>query len=292
MALDVTLPGSYISTQDFTLDATGIDPSTLQTGSLARFIYRASRRVDRICKQVLYSTLDTVQLLEDRTPEGYSIDLSDGLLKFFPKRFPIRSVTSITQQFSSSDTPAAIQSSWIHVDSGMRWGWIEGTWSTYKRQLPPMYLVYTDVNGWLATTLSVVSANSGPGGVGQLTLVPQPGQATVQGVYPGQTLEIQDTTPEIAVVASVSGNVVTLAAPLVTAAHAKDTFVVEQSFDELSFSDVQQATINLTAFYIKNKGIAPLVLKDEGIQPQRLSKVNYDLVDEAVELLVPFTVQA
>ena len=287
MALDVTLPGSYISTQDFTLDATGIDPGTLQAGSLARFIYRASRRVDRICRQVLYSTLDTVQLLEDRAPEGYSIDLSDGLLKFFPKRFPIRSVTSITQQFSSSDAPAAIQSSWIHIDSGMRWGWIEGVWSTYKRQMPPMYLVLSYVNGWLATTLKSQATS----GQAVLNLVPQPGQATVQGIYAGQTLEIQDTTPEIVIVQSVLGNAVTLTTNLVNT-HAADTFVVEQSFDELSFSDVQQATINLTAFYIKNKGIAPLVLKDENIQPQRLSKVNYDLVDEAVELLVPFTVQA
>jgi|SRR5579859_2373287 len=290
---DKTLPGSYISVGDFTQALTGIDPSSLAAGELARVIYRASRRCDRICRQVLYSTLDSVQLLEDRQPEGYSVDLSDGILKFFPKRFPIRSVTSITQQFSSSDNPAAIQSSWIHIDSSARWGWIEGTWSTYKRQMPPMYLQFTYVNGWLATTLAAVSNNSGPGGVGQLTLVPQPGQATVQGIYAGQALEIQDATPEIAVVASVAGNVVTLTAPLTTPAHAADVFVVESSFDELSFADVQQATINLASFAIKNKGIAPLVLKDERIEPQRRKQLmDVDLFDEAVELLVPFTVQA
>src|SRR5579859_2591918 len=289
---DKTLPGSYISVGDFTQALTGIDPSSLAAGELARVIYRASRRCDRICRQVLYSTLDTVQLLEDRQPEGYSIDLSDGILKFFPKRFPIRSVVSVTQQFSSSDAPAAIQSSWIHVDSGMRWGWIEGTWSTYKRQLPPMYLQFTYINGWLATTLSTASNNAGPGGVGQLTLTPQPGQATVQGIYAGQALEIQDANPEIGIVQSVSGNVVTLTAPLATPAHAADTFVVEQSFDELSFSDVQLATLNFASFFIKNKGIAPLVLKDERIESQKLSKTDRDLVDEAIELLVPFTVQA
>lgn len=284
---DTTLPGSYISVQDFTLDATGIDPSTLQTGSLPRFIHRASRRVDRICKQVLYSTLDTVQLLEDRAPEGYSVDLTDGLLKLFPKRFPIRSITSITQQFSSSDNPAAITPAWIHIESGMRWAWIEGTWYSYRHQLPPMYLVLTYVNGWLATTLASQAAS----GQKVLNLVPQPGQITVQGIYAGQTLEIQDTTPEIVTVASITNNAVTLVNNLANT-HAADTFVVESSFDELSFSDVQQATINLTAYYIKNKGIAPLVLKDERIEPQRLSKTDFGLVEEAVELLIPFTVQA
>jgi hypothetical protein len=282
------LPGSYISTQDFSQALTGIDPTVLAPGELARTIYRASRRADRICRQVLYSTLDTVQLLEDRAPEGYSIDLSDGLLKFFPKRFPLRSVVSITQQFSSSDAPAAIQSSWIHIDSGARWGWIEGVWSTYKRQMPPMYLVLAYLNGWLATTLS----NQAASGQAVLNLVPQPGQASVQGIYAGQTLEIQDSIPEIVTVLSVSANAVTLTANLANT-HAADTFVVESSFDELSFADVQQAVINLASFAIKNKGIAPMVLKDERIEPQRPGKmVDLDLVDEARELLIPFTVQA
>jgi len=284
---DLTLPGSYISVGDFTQSNTGIDPSTLQAGELARFIFRASRRCDRICKQVLYSTLDTVQLLEDRTPEGYSIDLSDGLLKLFPKRFPIRAINSITQQFSSSDAPAAITSSWIHIDSGMRWAWIEGVWSTYKRQMPPMYLVLTYLNGWLATTLSAQAVSGQP----VLNLVPQPGQPSVEGIFPGQTLEIQDATPEVVTVLSVSANAVTLTANLANT-HAKDTFVVESSFDELSFSDVQQATLNLTSFFIKNKGIAPLVLKDEAILPQKISKADFGLVEEAMDLLVPFTVQA
>lgn len=284
---DTTLPGSYISVGDFTQSNTGIDPSTLQAGELARFIFRASRRADTICKQVLYSTLDTVQLLEDRSPEGYSIDLSDGLLKFFPKRFPIRQVVSITQQFSSSDNPAAIPANWIHIDSSARWGWLEGTWSTYKRQMPPMYLVLQYLNGWMATTLASQAAS----GQKVLNLVPQPGQTTVEGIFPGQALEIQDATPEIGIVASVSNNAVTLVNNLAST-HAADTFVVETSFNELSFSDVQQATLNLTSFFIKNRGIAPVVLKDESIQPQRMSKTDRDLVDEAIELLLPFTVQA
>ena len=50
---DLTLPGSYISVQDFTQSNTGIDPGSLQAGELARFIFRASRRCDTICKQVL-----------------------------------------------------------------------------------------------------------------------------------------------------------------------------------------------------------------------------------------------
>lgn len=254
---------------------------------MARIIYRASRRADRICRQVLYSTTDTVQLLEDRAPEGFSVDLSDGILKFFPKRFPIRSIVSISQQFSSSDAPALIQASWIHVDSSARWGWVEGTWSSYKRQFPPMYLVLTYVNGWMATTLAA-PANSGQP---VLNLVPQPGQATVQGVYAGQALEIQDATPEVVVVQSISGNAVTLTANLAFN-HGVDTMAVETSFDELSFADVQQATLNIASFFIKEKGIAPLVLKDERVEPQRLSKTDRSLMDEAVELLQPFTVQA
>ncbi|HEV2036887.1 MAG TPA: hypothetical protein VGU71_22275 [Candidatus Dormibacteraeota bacterium] len=287
MALDTTLPGSYISTQDFSQSNTGIDPSTMPAGELARFIFRASRRCDRVCKQVLYSTLDTVQLLEDRSPEGYSIDLSDGILKLFPKRFPIRSITSVTQQFSSSEAPAPIQSNWIHIDSGARWAWIEGTWSSFKRQLPPMYLVFTYVNGWMATTLRSQAAS----GQAVLNLVPQPGQTTVQGIYAGQALEIQDATPEVVQVLSVAGNAVTLTANLVST-HAADTFVVESSYNELSFSDVQLATLNFTAFFIKNKGIAPLVLKDERIEGQKISKSDFGLVEEAIDLLLPFTVQA
>ena len=282
-----TLPGSYISRQDFTQAETGIDPGALPAGELERIIYRASRTADMMCKQVLYSTLDTVQVLEDRSPEGYSIDLTDGLLKIFPKRFPIRSVTSITQQFSSSNSPAAITSSWIHIDSSARWIWVEGTWFSYKRQLPPMYLVLAYVNGWLATTLQSQAA----GGQANLTLVPQPGQATVQGVYAGQILEIQDATPEVVTVQSISGNVVTLTANLAST-HAADTFVVETSYDELSFANVQQAVIHLTTYFIKEKGIAPLVLKDERIEPSRRTGPEQDLWDKAKELLLPFTVQA
>lgn len=228
-----------------------------------------------------------MQLLEDRSPEGYSIDLSDGILKLFPKRFPIRSIVSITQQFSSSNSPAPIQASWIHIDSGMRWAWVEGIWTTYKRQMPPMYLVLAYINGWLATTLSAPALAGQP----VIALVPQPGQATVQGVFAGQALEIQDATPEVVQVLSVSGNNVTLAGNLANN-HGLDTMAVESSFDELSFSDVQQATVNLTAYFIKNKGIAPLVLKDERIEPQKISKSDFGLVEEAIDLLLPFTVQA
>jgi hypothetical protein len=284
---DVTLPGSYISVQNFTQDLTGIDPKNLQPGQLARFIYRASRRCDRIARQVLYSTLDTVQLLEDRSPEGFSVDLSDGILKLFPKRFPIRSITSISQQFSAADAPTLIPSSWIHIDSSARWAWVEGIWSQYRHLMPPLYLQTVYVNGWMATTLKVDAAAA----QANLTLVPQPGQATVQGVYAGQALEIQDVAPEIVTVQSISGNVVTLTAPLASV-HLADTFVVESSFNELSFADVQQATVNLTSYFIKNKGIAPLVLKDERIEPQRLTKSDVGLVEEAIDLLVPFTVQA
>lgn len=292
---DKTIPGSYISPGMFSQAGTGIDPNVFAPGELARYIYRASRRADKICKQTLYATQDTVQLLEDRSPEGYSIDLTDGLLKFFPKRFPIRQVVSLTQQFSSSDAPGPITSSWIHIESmAGRWGWVEGTWFTYRHQMPPMYLVLVYQSGWLATTLSAPSDNGGPGGVGRLTLTPQPGQSNVIGVVAGQQIEIQDANPEIATVASVSGNVVTCTAPLATATHAADTFVVEESFDEYSFADVQQATINLTSFFIKQKGIAPLVLKDERVEPARGGGRNapdYGLYDEAVDLLLPFTVQ-
>ena len=284
---DLTLPGSYISVADFTLSNTGIDPGSLQGGELARFIFRASRRCDTICKQVLYSTLDTVQLLEDRTPEGYSVDLSDGILKLFPKRFPIRQIVSISQQFSAADTPVVITPSWIHIDSSARWAWVEGIWSPYKRQFPPMYLVLAYVNGWLATTLSAQAAS----GQKVLNLVPQPGQVSVQGIYPGQALEIQDASPEIGIVQSVTGNAVTLVNNLANV-HNADNFVVESSFNDLSFADVQQATINIASFFIKNKGIAPLVLKDEGVQAQKMSKTDRGLIDDAIDLLTPFTVIA
>jgi hypothetical protein len=284
---DTTLPGSYVSVGRFTQSATGIDPANLKAGELARHIFNASRAADGICRQILYATLDTVQMLEDRGAESYSIDLSDGLLKLFFKRFPIRSIVSISQQFASSDSPSLVPASWIHINSDARWAWVEGLWSPYKRQMPPMYLGVSYVNGWLATTLAA-TANAGQA---VIQLVPQPGNATVQGVLAGQTLEIQDSTPELVTVQSVSGNNVTLTANLVNQ-HLVDTFVVEPFFNELSFGDVQQATLLLTEHSIKFKGIAPLVLKDENVQPSRTSGVTQDLVDEAKALLDPFIVRA
>jgi|SRR5579872_3546522 len=281
---DLTLPGSYASTGVFTQTYTGIDPAALKPGELARALYRGSRWVDRICRQTLYAQLDTIEVHEDRSPQGFSVDLTDGLLKVFPKKFPIRSVVSLTQQYSSADTPAAIPTSQIHIDPDSRSIWVEANlWPTFRHSMPPMYLLLSYVNGFAVTTL----ASQANAGQAVLNLVPPPGQTAVQGFYAGQMLSLQDAAPESVTVLSVSGNSVTLTANLAQN-HPADTMVIEPIYQDLGFDDVQQATLLLTENLLKTKGIGPLVLKNDAVQASRQAP-EQDLVLEATQLLEPFT---
>lgn len=285
---DLTLPGSYASVGLFTQTYTGIDVTVLKPGELARALDRSSRWVDRICKQTLYAQLDTVELYQDARPQGYSIDLSEDKLYLFPKKFPIRSITSLTQQYSASDNPAAVTPSWIHIEPSARFAWVEGSWTMFRDQLPRMYLVLAYVNGFAVSTLTADAAAAQP----VLNLTPPPGQTAIQGFTPGQVLELQDATPETVTVLSVSGNQVTLTANLANP-HSKDTMVIEPMFiGDLGFGDVQQATMLLTQWLLKTKGIAPLQLRNEEVQPARAGGPEQELIDEATELLEPFTVHA
>ena len=283
---DLTLPGSYASVGLFTNTYTGIDPSVLQPGELARALDRASRWVDRICRQTLYAQLDTIELYEDARPQGYSVELTTDRLLIFPKKFPIRSVSSLTQQYSSSDSPAAVTASWIHIEPSARYIWVEGGWTGYKHSTPPMYLVMSYVNGFAVTTLSTSAAS----GQAQLQLVPPPGQTVIQGFLAGQVLELQDSVPETVTVLSVSGNTVTLTANLANT-HPADAMVIEPIFiGDLGFGEVQQATMLLAQYLLKTKGIAPLVLKDEAVEPGTASNQGPEdrLITEATAMLEPF----
>lgn len=280
---DITLPGSYISVQDFTQSFTGVDPSILKPGELARAILRASGRVNTKCRQTLHATLDTETLQQDTQPYGFAIG-NDGRMMIFPKRFPIRRVISAAYFYSPTDALSVIDTTRMVLvpDDRARQILVDGAW--YKHT-PPFYVQLVYVNGWAVTQLAAANMAGDTTSV----LKPQPFQASVQGFLPGVQVEIQDQTPEIATVLSTTGNVVTWTAPL-QFGHGIDTMVAPPDF-----SDAQQATLLLTADLLKTRGIGTLTIKNEKLQAantKNTSTRDTDLEAIADELLTEFTFYA
>lgn len=281
---DKTLPGSYVSVNDFIKDATGINTATLQPAILPRFIARASRWADRKCRQPLYTTLNSDTLLLDSYPEGYSVDGS-GFIKAFPAQFPIQTISSLSYQPPMTSTATVIDPTTAFAMN--RWLRIEGYWSFLRKMDARLLLGYT-AGFCINTTSAAVSA--GATAIPMNTL-PQIGvvstETTLNGWQPGQLLEIQDdVNTELVTIASVSGLTINTVAPLAFA-HTADTMLADPMF-----ANAQQAVILLASVLIKTRGVGPVALRDENVRREPASQEDMDLENQADALLSDFKVYA
>jgi hypothetical protein len=282
---DKTLPGSYVSIADFNQSYTGIDPNILQPGELARAIRRASSWINRECKQILYATQDLETLMYDAYPVGCTIDKNTGELAVFPKNFPIRKIITVKARSGPGASLQSLYDSTTNpvtgsVDTYARFAKVGGD----SRMLVPvvggLVTEFTYVNGWAVAQLGVAIA--GGNTVNTATLVPQPGQATLQGFLAGVAVEFQDQNPEIMTVLSTTGNVVTFTT------NFQNNHIVDTMVAELDFSDAQAATLLVTSYFIKTRGLSSLALKDEAVSTGGGKRPEMELLDEARELLIDF----
>lgn len=282
---DRTLPGSYISVTDFSQSFTGIDPNILQPGELARAIRRASSWVNRECRQILYATQDLETLIYGGYPVGCTIDKRTGELNVFPHNFPIKKILSAKTRTGPGSSPVAWYDSTVNPVQGaadiyQRFAKLQGDARGIEPSVGGLVTDLTYINGYAVALLAspIVASPS----TNQATLVPQPGQATVQGFLPGTAVEFQDQNTEIMTVQSVAGNVVTFTSNFVDN-HLADTMVCETEL-----SDVQQATLLVTSYYIKTRGLSSLALRDESVTTGG-KRPEEELLIEARELLIDFT---
>lgn len=274
---DTTIPGSYISTGDFTQSFTGIDPATLSAGELARAIKRASDWVNRVCHQILYATVDSEIYINGNYPAGFDVDKSSGYLYIWPKNFPIRKIASLSYQYGVTAT-SAIPIDLTTVQIFNRYILVQGDWRRNAMSPDPLIVSLTYTNGWPAACLASSVSSGQPVAV----MVPQPLQSTVQGFLPGMQVEVQDANPEIMTVASVAGNSVTFTSNFLHN-HAADVMVAPPDF-----FDVQQATLLYTSYLIKSKGLGALALHDNEFRPGQHSGGDETLIQDAVDLLTDY----
>jgi hypothetical protein len=284
--VDTTLPGSYISVATFTNEATGLDLTTLNPGVLARKIQAASRWCDRICKQTLYATLDTVTLLENAEPDGFAISTSDGSLMLYPRQFPITSIVSINVStfYGTTEMPVDLTT----VGLFPRFAQVDGAFLIKNSAIR---IILQNTNGWCVSTTSAVAA-AGASTI-SVNLLPQIGAGLVgaepilYGWLPGQVLEIQDgDATETVTILSTATNVITLTGTT-QYRHAKDTMVMDPAF-----ANAQQACMLKASDEIKSRGIGPVMLRDEAMEAADAKHgERHDDQAEAIDLLTDYMVQ-
>jgi hypothetical protein len=283
---DTTIPGSYVSVADLTSTYTGIDFSTLQPGQVARAIQRASRWVDKICKQTLYPTQDAVTLAQNAYPECYTIDQDTGYLSLWPRFFPLQSIVSLSYQYGinlNGGTPVTVPVAYVQAFD--RFYRVQtdylGVWGQGVLWPAPLYVNLTYVNG--VNIAQSQSAMTG-GTTSQVTLKTVPGQGFA-GFAAGSVLEIQDsaTQSELVTVQSVSGNVITLTAPVVNN-HAADVTLADPKA-----APIQQATIDIATYLVKERGLGPVSLSGSSFEQQRgRGGMPNDLIADCEEMLEDF----
>lgn len=281
MALDKTLPGSYVSVTEMNNAYTGLDLTTLQPGEVARAIRRASSWVDKICRQNLFASQDKVILAENNYPEGYTFDRRTGYLMLFPKQFPINSITSLSYQYGINPVqPTTLDTAFCQIFP--RYIMVQTSFllSHIQPYPDPLLLTLTYLNGYAAA----LTASPVASGQATATFVPQPGQATVQGFTPGTVVEFQDGLPETMTVLSVSNNVVTFTTNFANT-HAADIMAAP-----LSFAIPQQATINIASYLLKEKGLGPMALHDNAFTSNKQNDLPRDLLVDCEEMLVDYIV--
>jgi hypothetical protein len=269
----------YITSAEYKASATGVNVSQLvprgtpeeNADALEIAIRRASSFVDTHCRQVLAATSDIQS-------GRYRINRS-GFVQIPTDYSPIIAVNSIELGFA----PSAMS-----TFTDMTNLWIDRKVVTVPLQtvqlLPLFSAMYSDgrvyaklnyVNGYACTLTDTTSV----AGASSLVL------DSMLGVQPGVQLTIYDPgRSEVVYVQSVSGNTVTLSAPMT---YAHGTGVSVSSLP----AAVKQATVLLTSALIKTRGSEAIVMNSMSAPPSRTTATEDGGMQEialARELLKPF----
>ncbi|TIH34971.1 hypothetical protein [Subtercola vilae] len=258
----------YITVSEYKSAPTGVNVDQLsprsdvqvQNDMLSVLIDRASSYADEICQQVLSATVDT---------QVGTYFVRAGVVKIPVDYTPLIQVNSLLVGSDAShlSTVTDLSNAWLQrktVEIPVT-GWFRS--NRVKAAL-------TYVSGFANTVTTVAQA------VGDSTLT----VASPVGIVSGLTLALFDAgNSEPVTVLSVSGNVVTLAAPL-TKAH---TFGVSLSALPAA---IKQAVVFLTSALIKSRGSEAHVMASISAGPSRKSEIQdggFEEIDLAFELLKP-----
>jgi hypothetical protein len=273
---------AYITPAEYTASPTGVNVSQLVVGgdqtdnanALSLTIARASSLADSYCYQVLAATTDV--------QAGRWKVTREGTLKVPLAFTPVVAVTNVSVGWSPSQMTSLTDLSDVWV--GRKVAEIPVWGVQFPAQLPTsrraasgglLYGAVSYINGYANTTLT------SPATAGATTIVVD----SPLGLYPGIPLTVHDpSAKEPIVVASVAGNTVTLAAPLVSA-HVAGTNV--SALPE----SIKQAVVLLTSALIKTRGSDALVMGSMRSQPNKVSKTEdggLEEIDLAVDMLEPF----
>ncbi|MDI3341275.1 MAG: hypothetical protein QJR03_12170 [Sphaerobacter sp.] len=226
-----------LTIDEFKQAPTAIDLSNLarsgtqadQDAELARVIARASSWIYAYCRQVLVATQDTETHFV--RPDRW------GRLTVLVNRFPVRSVTAIQWRQSPQSGWQVSDVAKVQVNGRL----VTATDAVPGREFggQPYEIQITYVNGWPNTTLAEAAA----AGATSVTV------ASAFGVSAGDVLHVYDggSTEDITV-ASVSGNTLTLASPLMYA-HAQGVSVT--ALDPV----VKEAAILVASWMIRQRGL-------------------------------------
>jgi hypothetical protein len=243
----------YLTAVEFTEAGTGVDVSQLvpqgstndQSAALLRVIRQASAWADSLTYKVLAATSDT---------DRYTGPVNAGVMAVPLRYGPVAYVTGIV--IAPADCPWQKTALTDLTQAGL-------VSPTLLRFAPPLrrtgrlYTEITYVNGWTNTTVAGAAA----AGDMALTL------ASTLGVYPGQTLTVDDgaTTEQVTVDTGYvvgQGNPVPLAAPIVNA-HSVGAAATAMP------PDIKRAVISLTACLIKTRGSEAFVMSSMTSPPSK-----------------------
>lgn len=265
---------SYITPAEFksaptaldtaSLDQSNIGNPTAQLAVLADLLRRASRWADAICRQPL--------LAKTRTEVKTIYATRDYRLVIHPSCSPVVSLASLKYKSFPADQ-------WFDTDVvndiQVFESWFDVYGSRYFNYLNPVnrYIVsYTYTSGFAVTSVgadSLVGATS-------LTLVNTTGIVVGTSMTVGTNLTVDYVTVE-----SVTGNVVTLAAPTVFA------HVVGDPASALP-DDIRQAVILLAGFLIRERGSMAVTMNETTLTSSS-TYAKSDDVKMAARMLAPYT---
>ena len=267
----------YLTPAEYIASPTGVDVSQLVPGgtnqqnadALAQTIARASSGIDSFCRKVLAATLDTQVGTYRVNRDGYILIKLDNT--------PIVQVNDVAVGIMPGQLSSLTDLSGVWVGRKVI------SVPIANLNFPPfgfgaskLYAVTKYVNGW--TNCLLAPPNAATAGAATIT-VDNP-----LGIIPGLPVTIYDPGfTENVTVLSVSGNTVTLTAPLAFA-HA-----VGVSVSALP-PYVKEAAVLWTSGLIKTRGDDSYVMPAEGAQPSRIVGTMGDLGEDfalAADLLMP-----
>jgi hypothetical protein len=287
----------YLTADEFKKAPTGIDTSSLdqtnignqaaQDAALTIVLRQASSWVDNFCQvNSLEATLNTehkevrmgrdgrLNVHVDNTP---IIELQSVKYQTFPTTgkldIAVDQIIVYDNWFSIFNLPTLANALYgLNVQQPLPSTWYN---TPYRRQLAsdvPISLEYTYINGYMNSLLALDAT------AGDTTITLK--DAT--GAYTGLKFTIYDgASEEYATVQSVSGNVVTLAAPLLFS-HLSGVSVSALP------ASIKQATQLVASYLIKERGSLAITMSETVVQGTAMSYNKNSDLELAKDLLRPF----